>query len=373
MTKRNGSTRAVLKRVMKHKRKAHRPPPGTAPDALVPSRESHATSVRLFSFDTSDCQDSQPTRQELLSNVATKKHIRWIDVQGLADLDLISELGKSVGLHPLVVADIVHTHQRPKVDIYDNYLVVIMRMPRLAADSVSEQITLIVGERFVLTFQEQPGDCFDPVRERLRSGLGRIRASGADYLAYALIDTLIDSYFPLLESYGLHTERIEEQVLANPAPTHIGEIHLLKRELLDLRHAIWPLRDALGALLRDDVPLIRKATKIYLRDCADHAFQLLDILEVYREIASGLVDLHLSSLSNRMNEVMKVLTVIATIFIPMTFIAGVYGMNFDRASPFNLPELGWRYGYWFALALMAVSASVIVTILYRRGWIGREK
>jgi magnesium transporter len=234
-------------------------------------------------------------------------------------------------------------------------------------------MTLIVCDRFVLTFQERPGDCFDPVRERLRSGLGRIRSAGSDYLAYALIDMLIDSYFPLLESYGQRTEQIEERVLTNPAPTHIGEIHLLKRELLDLRHAIWPLRDVLSALLRDDIPIIKKATRIYLRDCADHAFQLMDILEVYREIASGLVDLHLSSLSNRMNEVMKVLTVIATIFIPMTFIAGVYGMNFDRTSPFNLPELSWRYGYVFALTLMAGSAAFIVSLLYRRGWIRSGK
>ncbi|ANO53327.1 magnesium/cobalt transporter CorA [Woeseia oceani] len=374
MNKSKAAAATLMKRIALRKRRAHRPPPGSPPDQLVPAQESLATLIRMFDFDTNGCLDTKPKRDEMLAVTLNDKRKRWIDIQGLGDVELISEIGKNAGLHPLVVADVLHTHQRPKVDVYDDYLVIVLRMPSLTAGSLSEQITLIVSDHFVLSFQEKHGDCFDPVRARLLAGNGRnrIRSSGADYLAYALLDSLIDSYFPLLEKIGERTEDIEEHVLTTRDPGNMSEIHVLKRELLELRHAIWPLRDAIGVLLRDDTPVIRKSTRVYLRDCADHAFQLLDILEVYREVASGLVDLHLSSISNRMNEVMKVLTVIATVFIPMTFIAGVYGMNFDRTSPFNLPELGWRYGYLFSLGLMAATGILITALLYRRGWIGNK-
>jgi magnesium transporter len=233
-------------------------------------------------------------------------------------------------------------------------------------------LTLVITDRCVVTFQERTGDCFDSVRDRIRSGAGRIRKSGSDYLAYTLLDALIDSFFPVLEQCGERAEEIEEQVLLHAAPAHIGDIHVLKRELLELRHAIWPLREVVATLLRDDLKLIKKETRVFLRDCADHSFQLLDILEVYREIASGLVDLQLTTISNRMNEAMKVLAIIGTVFMPMTFIAGLYGMNFDRHSPLNMPELGWKYGYLFALGLMLASAVFVVWSLLRRGWLTKS-
>lgn len=366
-------TRSVSKSIVRYlsrrKKKAHRAPPGASPDTLVAAAEAQETRLAVMQYDTDSCEERGSAQvAELLAG----RGKRWIDVSGLANVALINELGQALGLHPLIIADIVHTHQRPKVELHDSYVVVVMRMPHLAQDELSEQLTLILTKTTVITFQERAGDCFDGVRARLRSGAGRIRGSGPDYLAYTLIDALIDSYFPVLERCGERAEQIEERVLLRAAPDHIGDIHVLKRELLELRHAIWPLREVVGTLLRDDVSLIKKETRLFLRDCADHAFQLLDILEVYREIASGLVDLQLSSISNRMNEAMKVLTVIATIFIPMTFIAGVYGMNFDRAFPTNMPELGWKYGYLFALGLMLISAALIVWLLFRRGWLSRR-
>lgn len=326
-----------------------------------------------MAYDSGDLEETMPDRNEIVSMLGSDKRMLWIDVQGLADVNLIESIGKTVGLHPLVISDIVHTHQRPKLETYDEFLVVVLRMPREGSVFDGEQLTLVVCDHFLLTFQERPGDCFDPVRERLRSGKGRIRTVGTDYLAYSLIDAVIDRYFPLLESYGDRTEEIEAKVINNPVPSVVTEIHMLKRELLDLRHAVWPLREVVDGLLRDDVTVITDGTRIYLRDCADHAFQLLDMLEIYREMASGLVDLHLSSVSNRMNEVMKFLTMIATIFIPMTFIAGVFGMNFDRASPYNLPELGWQYGYAYALVLMLSSVAVMLYLFYRRAWIWQRR
>lgn len=358
---------AIVRYLSRRKKKANRAPPGTSPDTLVAAAEAHPTELAVMHYDKDRCRESgRAPVAELFQGAG----IRWIDVRGLADLELVNELGRALELHPLVIADIVHTHQRAKVELYDSHVVVVMRMPSVGGDELSEQLTLILTRNAVVTFQERPGDCFESVRTRLRSGAGRIRKSGADYLAYTLIDAVLDSYFPVLERCGERAENVEEQVLTRAAPGHIGDIHLLKRELLELRHAIWPLREVVSTLMRDDVRLIRKETRVFLRDCADHAFQLLDILEVYREIASGLVDLQLTTISNRMNEAMKVLAIIGTIFIPMTFIAGVYGMNFDRgASPMNMPELGWKYGYLYALGLMAASGILIAWLLFKRGWL----
>ena len=364
------ASRSIRRYLSRRKSRAHRAPAGTSPDTLVAAAESHDTRIHVMRYDNASCSEADP---HSVTQMLAGDGKRWIDVAGLADISLIRELGEAIGLHPLVIADIVHTHQRPKVEVYDSFVSVVMRMPSSTADELSEQLTLIITKNVVVTFQEKPGDCFEVVRDRLRSGAGRIRGSGPDYLAYSLIDAVIDSYFPVLERCGERAERIEESVLLRASMTHAGDIHLLKRELLELRHAIWPLREVVSTLLRDDVRLISKETRLFLRDCADHAFQLLDILEIYREIASGLVDLQLSSISNRMNEVMKVLTIIATIFIPMTFIAGVYGMNFDRSLPMNMPELGWPYGYAFALGLMAASGGLILWLLYRRGWLERRR
>jgi magnesium transporter len=306
-----------------------------------------------------------------LSFVETPGRVMWIDVQGLGDLDLMRRVGACFGLHPLVLADLVHVNQRAKVEAYDKHLFIVLRMVHLDERLWTEQLSLILGDGFVLTFQERPGDCFDPVRERLRRGQGKLRGAGADYLAYALLDALIDSHFPVLEHQGEVLEAMEREVIETTRADQITRIHALKRDLLELRRALWPLREVMSQLMREDIALIGAGTRLFLRDCADHVFQLMDMVETDREVASSLLDLHLSSLSMRMNEVMKVLTIIATIFIPLGFIAGVYGMNFDPAvSPLNMPELHWYFGYPLALMLMLGVAAGLLAYFRRRGWLG---
>jgi magnesium transporter len=268
----------------------------------------------------------------------------------------------------------VNAHQRPKLERHDDHLFIVLRLPDRTEGLVTEQLSILLGRDFVLTFQERPGDCFDPVRERLRRPESPMRGRGVDYLAYALIDALVDSYFPLLESYGEQIEALEERVIARPEPARVVQIQRLRRELLEVRRALWPQREVLSALLREDTPCIAPGTRLFLRDCADHTAQLLDMVEIHREVSSGLLDLHLSSVSTRMNEIMKVLTIIATIFIPLGFIAGLYGMNFDtEISPFNMPELEWRFGYPFALALMLAVALGMLAYFWRKGWLGGRR
>ena len=356
---------------LNRKRKANRPAPGAAPGALTASPNATATRVRYSRFGDGDAvEHSISSVAEIPPVPADGKGISWIDVQGFADIGLIEEIGQHFHLHPLVIADLVHTGQRPKSEIHDDYIVTILRQPRGGPPFDCEQTAIVWCNSFVLTCQERHGDIFDPVRNRMRKGTRLLADIGAGYFAYTLLDTIIDGYFPILEAYGELIEDLEQQVMERPNPRLIADIHVLKRELLDMRRAIWSQREAVNILLRDETALISEALKIYLRDCADHCFQLLDMVEVYREVAQGLIELHLSSVSNRMNEIMKVLTVISTIFIPMTFIAGLYGMNFDRKFPFNMPELGWRFGYGFALCLMAMSAGAMLVYFWRKSWIG---
>lgn len=358
----------TLRASRKHRRRALRPKAGQAPGAIVGAPEAAQTRISAICYDPSGVtHESAPARVEDLP--PRGDGAVWIDLQGLADVDAVRAIGARFGLHPLAVADIVHTHQRPKTEIYDGFVLVVLRLPVAGPGFDSEQISLVLGDGFLLTFQERHGDCFDPVRARLRLKGARMVAGGAGYLLYALVDALVDAYFPVLERYGDQTEALESRVIENADKNLIADIHLLKRELLDVRRAIWPQREAINALLRDDVPGVTAEARVYLRDCADHCFQQMDMVEIYREVAQGLVDLHLSSVSNRMNEVMKVLTVISTIFMPMTFIAGVYGMNFDTSSPWNLPELGWHYGYPIALAAMALSGLAMAAGFWRAGWV----
>ncbi len=358
---------------IKRKRRAHRkrrttrPAVGREPGALRPDPNASSTAHDMFLYDKAGLDERVVESVARVPNSSGRT--LWLNTCGLADTDAIAEIGTRFDIHPLAVADIVHTHQRPKAEIYGDTVLVVLRAPVSGPPFATEQISFLVGPDYLLTFQERPGDSFEPVRERLRKGGARIREGSPAYLAYALIDALVDSYFPILERYGDITEALEERIIDTPDPHLVADIHILKRELLDIRRAIWPQREAINALLRDDVPGISRDVATYLRDCADHSFQLLDMVEIYREVAQGLVDLHLSSLSTRMNEIMKVLTVIATIFIPMTFIAGLYGMNFDRGSPWNLPELGWRFGYLFALGLMALSSGAILATFWRKSWI----
>jgi len=350
-------------------RRGRRPPPGSPPGTLVAPPELVSPVVHVMVYDRERLEERTLAAGDGLAPAAGQ--VMWIDVQGLGDLELMRRLGERFGLHPLVLADLVHVNQRAKVEAYEDHLFVVLRMVHQDDRLWTEQLSLILGEGFVLTFQERTGDCFDPVRARLRRAQGRLRGAGADYLAYALLDALIDSYFPVLEHQGELLEEMERAVVEAPAAGHISRIRGFKRDLLELRRALWPLREAMAHLLHDDIALIGADTRLFLRDCADHVFQLMDMVEIDREVASGLIDLHLSSLSMRMNEIMKVLTIIATIFIPLGFIAGVYGMNFDpEVSPFNMPELHWYLGYPFALALMLALAAGLLAYFWRKGWLG---
>jgi len=342
-------------------------PIGASPIAISAPQNAHPTTITTYIYDGASYDAVNGLEQ------GTPGHFRWIDVCGFKDDALIADLARKLGLSDLSIADLFHLDQRAHTDVDGDLVQTILKMPVDRQPFVADQITLVLGLNFVLTLREQPRDCFDAVRKRLASGKGQIRSSSA-YLFYAICDAVIDSYFPVLEGQGDLIEALEERILRDPGDGAMRDIHLLKRDLLVLRHAIWPMREALAALQRDDTPQIDEPLLPYLRDCSDHAFQLLDMVEVFRETAQGLVDLQLSSLSNRMNEVMKVLTMIATLFIPMTFIAGLYGMNFDRASPYNLPELGWRFGYLYAVGLMIASATTMLIIFWRLGWIfGRSK
>ncbi len=290
----------------------------------------------------------------------------WVNVVGLADAGLLEELGRRFEIHRLALEDVFNVHQRAKVEPFDHQLFIVARMVHPGGRSETEQVSFFVGAGYVLTFQERPGDSFDLVRARIRSGRGRIRRSPTGYLAYALLDALIDAYFPVLEGYGERLEALESEVMARPEASIVQRMHAVKRELLVMRRAMWPHREAINQLFRDDSSFIDDETRLHLRDCYDHVIQLIDIIETYRELASGLLDAYLSSVSNRMNEIMKILTIFAAIFIPLTFIAGLYGMNFAY-----MPELQWKWAYPVVLTVMT-GVSVVMLLFFRRlGWVGR--
>ncbi len=348
-----------------------RTPPGSSPGTLIADPRAVGPSVSLIGYGDEDIIERRDLSVADIQAIRGTVPILWINVDGLADIELIRRLGEIFNLHNLALEDVVNVHQRPKADDYEGHVFIVTRMVVPGNQLETEQVSMFVSKDFVLTFQERPGDCFDLVRERLRRHKGRIRQAGSDYLAYALIDAVIDAYFPVLEDCGERLENLEDAVVSRPGPELVGRVHAMKRELLVLRRAIWPHREMINALIRDETALMTDQTRVYLRDSYDHAIQLMDIVETYREVASGLVDVYLSSMSTRLNDIMKVLTIIATIFMPLSFIASLYGMNFDRSvSPWNMPELGWRYGYPFALAVMAISAALLVLYFLRQRWIG---
>ena len=304
----------------------------------------------------------------------TSAAVSWIDVGGLGDKSILERLGKVFGLHPLILEDVVNVPQRPKVEDREERLVIITQMVNLKPRSEGfwmEQVSLILGENYVLSLQEEPQrDCFDPVRNRLQKNRGIIRHQKADYLAYALWDAIIDGYFPILEAYGERLEDLETLTIDQPSDRILSEIYQIRRELLSLRRGIWSQRDALKTLIREGHPLLSDRLQPYLRDCYDHTVQIIDTIETYRELISGLMDIYLSAVNNKMNEVMKTLTVISSIFIPLTFIAGIYGMNFNsNASPWNMPELNWYFAYPFCLGVMAAIALILGIYFWRKGWL----
>lgn len=300
--------------------------------------------------------------------------ITWIDVHGLGDELMVRELGEIFSLHPLTLEDVVHVGQRPKTEEFDSHRFLILRMVEVTDQGhlQTEQLALFLGHTFVVTFQEFPGDCFDPIRERLRRGRGLLRRMGADYLMYSLIDATIDHYFPVMERFGELLEDLEEEVTVNPRPSTLRKVHRVKAELLMIRRAIWPVRDVINALMRDESDLIKPDTRTHLRDCYDHAVQVMDMVETFRELASGLLDIYMSSVANKTNDVMKVLTIVTTIFAPLTFIAGIYGMNFEAgAGPLSMPELRMRYGYVATLGVMMMIALAMLRYFKSLGWLDR--
>lgn len=313
------------------------------------------------------------TPAECVTYLSTET-VSWVDVGGLGDQETLKELGEVFKLHPLILADIVNVPQRPKLEDHQDQLVVITQMVSSVSKNREvwlEQVSFILGENYLLTVQEKPQqDCFNSVRDRLSKNKGIIRQHKADYLVYVLWDKIIDSYFPVLEMYGEKIEELEELVLAQPSKVTLGKIHQIKRDLLSLRRAINPQKDMLRVLIRDGDVLIKDRTIPYLKDCHEHTIQIIDTIEIYRELASSLMDLYLSVASNKMNEVMKLLAVISTIFIPLTFIAGLYGMNFNpNASPWNMPELDWAWGYPICLATMLAIAIALSIYFWRKGWL----
>lgn len=292
----------------------------------------------------------------------------WLSVEGLGDLRVLEGIGSCFNLHPLTLEDLVNVRQRPKVEEFDAYQFIVLRSFGLEESLHSRQVSLVVGDNFVVTVKEQVDPLFAPVRERLRKRGGKMQQGGAPYLAYSLLDSAIDTYFPLMEALGERVEELQEEALLRPAPSTAAAINQLRRDLLELRRAVWPLRDELAKLLRSK-RFEDNETATYLRDVHDHTIVLIDLLESLREVSSGLMDLYLSSVSNRMNEVMKLLTVISTIFIPLTFIAGLYGMNFNTdRSPYNMPELNAYWGYPMALGSMAVTGLALSWLMWRKGW-----
>lgn len=347
--------------------------PGTLPGLIQPPEDASPTSIVLIDYNETNATRVQLTTPESCAAYLDTESVSWVDVLGLGSTDLLQRLGQVFELHPLVLEDIVNVPQRPKVEDYDDQLVIIAQMVMLTdkADGFwVEQVSFVLGKHYLLTVQEEPQrDCFGPVRDRIRTNKGIIRKSGADYLAYTLLDAVVDGFFPVLEAYGERIEDLEEEVVTAPTNRTLQKIYQIRRELLALRRSIWPLRDAINTLIRSGSTLVSPNVEIYLRDCYDHTVQVMDMVETYRELASGLMDVYLSSVGNKMNEIMKLLTVISSIFIPLTFIAGVYGMNFNTdKSPMNMPELNWYWGYPLCLATMVAIAGGLVYFFWRRGW-----
>lgn len=342
---------------------------GLPPGALVHVGEKKQEEAKITVMDYD--QDAFETRQagsvEECFPFKDTQTVTWINVDGLHDVEILKKLGECYGLHALVLEDILNTGQRPKIEDFEEYLFVVLKMLYRDTDTneiVSEQVSLVLTQHVVISFQEREGDVFAPVRERIKNGKGKIRKMGADYLAYALLDAVVDHYFIVLEELGEKIESMEEGLVSDPKPETLQAIYGMKRELIYLRKSVWPLREVVSSLERGEPVLIKDVTQVYLRDLYDHTIQVIDTIETFRDTVSGMLDIYLSSTSNRMNEVMKVLTIIATIFIPLGFVAGLYGMNFDY-----MPELHWPGGYFFALTIMLLVGGSMLLYFRRKRWI----
>jgi len=343
---------------------------GAPPGTLVFNREKRTdtVSIHVMDYGTGFCNVTTPARIEDTFPLRDSDTVSWIDIEGLHDTELLAKFGEHFGLHALVLEDILNTHQRPKLEEYDDYFYVVARMlmaGKEASDPVhSEQVSFILGKHFLITFQEFPGDAFDPVRQRVEQGRGKSRRMGPDYLLYALLDALVDNYFVLLQSLADRIETVEQSIVGQPKRGDLDAVHRLRRELLYLRRNVWPLRDVVASLDRSDSSLVADDTGVYLRDLHDHVVQVMDAIENFRDVLMSLQDLYMSAISNRTNEIIRVLTIISTIFVPLTFLAGVYGMNFH-----HFPELAWKWGYAAFWLTSLVLVFLLLGFLRRRGWL----
>ncbi|MGA1843987.1 MAG: magnesium/cobalt transporter CorA [bacterium] len=342
---------------------------GLVPGTLIYTndRKMEEAKITIIDYDEGNIRERQVQQVEECLPFKESPTVTWINVDGLHDIEIIEKLGTYFDLHPLILEDILNTNQRPKFEDFEHFIYVVLKMLSYDTEKqeiIAEQVSIVIGENFVLSFQEREGDVFNPVRERIRNAKGRIRKMGADYLAYALLDAVVDNYFVILEALGEEVEELEEVLVVNPTPQILHAIHHLKRETIFLRKAVWPLREVIDSLGRRESPLIGKGTTLFLRDVYDHTIQIIDTAETFRDLIAGMLDIYLSSISNRMNNVMKVLTIIATIFIPLTFIAGIYGMNFKY-----MPELDWRWSYPLVWVVMVLVAVYMVMYFKDKGWL----
>ena len=340
-------------------------PPGTP--VYVGDRGDEEVKITVLDYDESQIQETVVKDVEECFPFKETSTVTWINVDGIHKVENIEKIGNHFGVHSLVQEDIVHTEQRPKVEEFEDHIYIVLKM--IAYDeenkrTLSEQVSLILGPNYVISFQERQGDIFDSIRERIRNSKGRIRKLGADYLAYTLLDTVVDHYFLVLEKFGERIIELEDELVSNPRPEDLQEIHRLKREMIYLRKSVWPLREVISNLEKTETSLIVQSTQFYLRDVYDHTIQIIDTVETYRDMLSGMHDTYLSSISNRMNEIMKVLTIIATIFIPLTFVAGIYGMNFEF-----MPELGWRWAYFAVWGVILGIALIMIFYFRRKKWL----
>ncbi len=340
-------------------------PPGTL--VHIGDKKSENTVITVVDYDARSCFEKKAGSPEEACSMENRAEIRWVNVDGIHEVEVLEKLGNSFGLHPLVLEDILNTDQRPKIEDYKDYIYIVAIMiyydDRLN-DITTEQVSIVLGRNFVISFQENEDNIFSPLIDRIKRNISVVGKMGADYLVYAMLDFIVDSYFIVIEKLGDKIELIEDTMVVKPSPKNLQSIHRFKREMLYLHKAVWPLREVVGALERRELYLVRESTVVYLRDVYDHIIQLMDSIETYRDMLSGMLDIYLSSASNRMNEIMKILTIFSAFFMPLTFLAGLYGMNFKY-----MPELEWPLGYPLVLLVMFVSAVLMIIYFKRKKWL----
>ena len=355
----------MVKHIKKRSEKSGLPPGSLV---HVGQKKSEKVKITIIDYNEEILREKEAKTVEECFPFKDEPTVTWINIDGLHQVDIIEKIGKYFDVHPLLLEDILNTEQRPKMEDFDDYIFIVLRMLECKNEKnwilTSEQMSLIIGKNFVISFQESEGDIFDPVRDRIRNGKGKIRKMGPDFLAYSLMDAIVDGYFIILEKLGEKIEDIEDELMTNPTRETLKIIHGLKRDMIYLRKSVWPFREVISNLERGESKLIKETTSIYLKDIYDHTIQVIDTIESFRDMLSGMLDIYLSSISNRMNEIMKVLTIIATIFIPLTFLVGVYGMNFKYMPELELP---WSYpALWFFMITLGVS---MLVYFKKRKWI----